>query len=307
MRVQPPDTPQSKITLGPCLYNWSTDVWRDFYFKIADESVVDTVYLGEIVCQKRWPFFEVEFADVVDRLESGGKEVVLSTLTLIMSDQDRSLVKSMACDETRLVEINDLAAFEQLEGRDFVTGPMVNVYNEGTLEFLKNKGAIGACLPAELPLSAIAELSKIEKFSTEVQSFGRVPLAISARCYHARSRGLHKSGCQYVCGEDSNGMLVETLERQPFLAVNGTQTQSHTLFNLIREIRALQLCGVSSFRLYPHTIDMIGVARLFRNVADAELDPDEAFDLLGEISGPVDFSNGFVHAHRGLDLVSASQ
>ena len=39
-----------KLTLGPNLFNWQPDVWRDFYFRIADEASVDTVAVGEVVC-----------------------------------------------------------------------------------------------------------------------------------------------------------------------------------------------------------------------------------------------------------------
>ena len=50
-------TMKYKITLGPCLFNWLVNDWRDFYYKIADETDVDEVYLGEVVCFKRDPFF----------------------------------------------------------------------------------------------------------------------------------------------------------------------------------------------------------------------------------------------------------
>jgi len=35
---------QSELTLGPVLFNWQPERWRDFYFRIADEApVTDTV------------------------------------------------------------------------------------------------------------------------------------------------------------------------------------------------------------------------------------------------------------------------
>lgn len=38
------------LTLGPVLFNWAPDNWRDFYFRIADEAPIDAVYVGEVVC-----------------------------------------------------------------------------------------------------------------------------------------------------------------------------------------------------------------------------------------------------------------
>ena len=47
----------SALTLGPILFNWKPERRRDFYFRIADEAPIDCVYLGEVVCSKREPFF----------------------------------------------------------------------------------------------------------------------------------------------------------------------------------------------------------------------------------------------------------
>ncbi len=46
-----------ELTLGPVLFNWAPERWRDFYFRIADEAPLDIVYLGEVVCFKRAPLF----------------------------------------------------------------------------------------------------------------------------------------------------------------------------------------------------------------------------------------------------------
>lgn len=49
-------TQNYKLTLGPCLFNWKVNDWKNFYFQIANETKVDEVYLGEVVCYKRYPF-----------------------------------------------------------------------------------------------------------------------------------------------------------------------------------------------------------------------------------------------------------
>ena len=57
----------SALTLGPLLYNWKPEVRRDFYFRIADEAPVDCVYLGEVVCAKREPFFADDLPAIAAR------------------------------------------------------------------------------------------------------------------------------------------------------------------------------------------------------------------------------------------------
>lgn len=44
-----------ELTLGPVLFNWTPEVWRDFYFRVANEAPVTIVYLGEVICSKRAP------------------------------------------------------------------------------------------------------------------------------------------------------------------------------------------------------------------------------------------------------------
>ncbi len=292
----------AKLTLGPVLFNWTPEQWRDFYFRIADEAPVDTVYVGEVVCSKRAPFFEPVLPDVVERLMAAGKEVVFSTLALIMTDREMEAVRDLAGAEDFVVEANDVSACALLAGRPHVVGPMVNVYNEGTLQYLVGNGATRVCLPPELPAVSVGVLAKASGAETEVQVFGRLPLAISARCYHARSRGWEKDACQYACGDDPDGMDLETVDGTPFLAVNGTQTMSYTYCSLLFELAALVSMGVGHLRLSPHATDMVAVAGLFRDVVDGKMDPGDAEDRLSGLVEGVPFSNGFYHGTEGKVL-----
>ena len=65
----------AKLTLGPVLFNWAPERWRDFHFRMADEAAIDTVCLGEVVCAKRRPLFAPHFAAVAERYENAGKEI----------------------------------------------------------------------------------------------------------------------------------------------------------------------------------------------------------------------------------------
>ena len=63
----------AKLTLGPVLFNWAPEAWRDFYFRIADEAPVSTVYLGEAICSKRAPLFEQHY-DASERAADRGRQ-----------------------------------------------------------------------------------------------------------------------------------------------------------------------------------------------------------------------------------------
>ena len=57
--------PTAKLTLGPIPFHWEADRKLDFYARIADEAPVDTVYLGEVVCSKRSPFYDRHYPEVI--------------------------------------------------------------------------------------------------------------------------------------------------------------------------------------------------------------------------------------------------
>ncbi|MBI5166012.1 MAG: U32 family peptidase [Magnetospirillum sp.] len=297
--------PPSRLTLGPVLFNWRPEAMRDFYFRVADEMDVDTVCVGEVVCSKRSPFFAPMVPEVIARLAAAGKEVVLSSLALIMSGREIAEARDLAATDGWLVEANDVSVAAMMSGRPFAVGPLVNVYNEGTLAALEAMGAIRVCLPAELDAATIGALARTAGAEIEIQAFGRLPLAISARCYAARARNLAKDGCQYVCADDPDGMEVDTLDNDAFLAVNGTQTMSYHYLDLLAEMDGLRAAGVRRFRLWPQQVDMVAVAALYRGVLAGTLAVAEAQTRLAALCPGVDFANGYLHGREGCAMVES--
>jgi len=292
----------AEITLGPVLFNWNPESLRDFYFRVADEAPISVVYLGEVVCSKRGPLFEPHYEAVTERLRAAGKTVVFSTLAEVMLPLDRKMVESVCAANDVLVEANDASALSYLQGRPHHVGQFMNVYNEETISVLARRGARNFCLPAEMPAAAIRDLcgrTRHLDILIEVQVFGRVSLALSARCYHARAHNRTRDSCQFVCENDSDGLKLRTLDGHPFLTVNGVQTLSHDYLNLIHELRNLRADGVSRFRLSPHTCDMVTVASVFRSVLDRHIPAEEGAAVLDEMKLPGPFSNGFYHGKPG--------
>ncbi len=291
------------LTLGPVLFNWSPEVWRDYYFRVADEAPVDTVYVGEVVCSKREPFFEPHRQAVIERLQRAGKTVVLSSLALMTTEREIQSLQEAAASGL-LVEANDVAALSVLAGRPFVVGPFINVLNEGARDFMTRQGAVRIVVPVEITQSAVALLAQGAKTPPiEMQVFGRQPLAVSMRCYHSRAQGRDKDHCRLACAADADGLSIETMDGQPILAVNGTSVLSQGYVLLLDEMLALQKQGVSYFRLMPHTQDMVQIATLFRAVLDGKESPDSAQEKLRLIVPNVPFINGFMHTAAGMRWV----
>ncbi len=297
-----------KLTLGPVLYNWSAETWRDFYLRIADEAPVERVYLGEVICSKRAPLFDPHLEQVVTRLGNGGKDVVFSTLSETTSNIDRKLMKKIAASDGFDVEANDASALFHIKDRPHTIGPHINVYNEDSLKFFAANGATNICLPPEMPASGIENLGKLAAevgVDLEVQVYGRIGLALSARCYHARAWERTKDSCKFICDVDSDGMDLHTLEGKPFLTINGIQTQSYTCLNLISELDEIASYGIERLRISPQSTGTLEAIDAFDAVLGKRLDIEEAKAKLEETRIDAPFSNGFYHQKPGYEWIGS--
>ena len=116
------------LTLGPVLFNWTVDVWEDFYARIADEADLDRVVVGEVVCSKRLPHYTDRIPSVVERLTRAGKAVAFGSLALVTTDRERRLSAELAEMDGVEIEVNDLTLLAHLAaGRDFAVGPFVSL------------------------------------------------------------------------------------------------------------------------------------------------------------------------------------
>jgi len=303
-------TDSVKLVLGPLPYHWSAERRRTFYKAIAEDSPYDRVILGETVCSKRDVPVAEAMAEAEVVLKAAGKEVVRPTITLAVDDEDVQVLEAVAktANAGALIEANDTGALALLSGKPHHIGPMVNVYNEGTLRALVARGATAVALPWELPKRSVEVLAgEAKRLGIEcgLNVFGRAPLAISARCYHARAHGLTRATCRTICSQDPEGLEVETLEGDPFLVVNGLQTQALTVTLLVHEIPALIEAGVAALRLAPLDLDMAAAGRVYADLLSGACSAGEAEDRLLDLLEDRAVANGFFHAAPGADWVAA--
>jgi len=300
-----------ELTVGPLLFNWTADAFVDFYAKIADEAPVDRVVVGELVCSKRLPFYADRIPEVVARLESGGKTVVLGSLALPTLERERRAARELAEQTEREVEIDDLTLLNWMRpDKPFSVGPLVNVYNENTLAFLARRGARRFCLPPELPIASVEVLAKAARTlgaEVEAWAYGRVPLAISSRCYHARVHALTKDSCQFICANDPDGLSAKTMDGAEFLAINGVQTLSHVTAALIGDGDRLAAANVAGLRLSPHSGDFVAVTKAFADAAGGRISGEEGLARLREISPAAALSNGFLFGDCGAATLPKSR
>ena len=292
-----------QLTVGPNQFFWKADAWSEFYDQIA-AAPVERVVLGELVCSKRLPFYQDRIPGAIETLLEAGKEVAVTSLALVTLKRERKLTAELV-DAGVEVEVNDLTTLAYLpKDVPFSVGPLVNVYNEGTLVWLADRGATRICLPPELPLASVTALAAEgakRGVAIEVWGHGRLPLAISGRCYHARLHKRTKDNCQFACEDDPDGLSVRTLEDQPFLAMNGVQTLSDSCASMANQLEVLEKAGVKALRLSPHTGNFARVCQAWRDRIDGTLDAAALSAELETLSGGMRLSDGFLTGARGAD------
>lgn len=290
-----------ELTVGPNPFFWSRERWRSFHDDLA-KTPVERVVLGELVCSKRLPFYQTEIPAAVETLLAAGKDVALTSLALITLKRERKLTAELA-EMGLAVEVNDLSVLPHLpEGAEFWVGPLVNVYNEGTLTWLASLGATRVCLPPELPLDSVKILAATGAdlgVAIEVWGHGRLPLAISGRCYHARLHGRTKDNCQFACEDDPDGLKVKTLDGEPFLTMNGVQTLSDSYASAAHQIEALKQAGVAALRLSPQSVHFDQLCSLYRDRLDGKSDGSKTAAAIVALAPNVRLSDGFLTGARG--------
>jgi len=277
----------------------------EFYQQVAD-CAADIVYLGEVICSKRRLVKFEDWLAIGEELKQSGKEVVLSSLTLLEAASEMSSLKKLCRNESFMVEANDISAVQVLSnaGKSFVTGPSVNIYNGRSLQFLAGKGLKRWVLPVELGLDTLKDLQgqRPDGLETEIFALGRLPLAYSARCYTARSHNLPKDDCQFKCIDYPDGRVLKTQEDQEFLVLNGIQTQSSRTHQVLEQIPDLQALGVDVLRISPQYNDTMRIIDIFSNALNTNDLKNLGNELLKLL--PMGACNGYLIEQAGMNYGS---
>ncbi len=296
-----------KLALGPVLYYWEKEKLLNFYDEIMT-SPVDIVYLGETICSRRRLMRSKDWRELAQRLQAAGKEVVLSTLALIEAGSELSSARRLCQQREFLVEANDMGAVQMRAGHGaFVAGHSVNIYNHRTLDFLAGLGMRRWVMPVELSRDTLKDIlaQKTRAVETEVFAYGHLPLAYSARCYTARAHHLPKDDCEFRCLDYADGMLLKTREEEKFLILNGIQTQSSSVFNLVADLDNIKTMGIDVLRISPLSRVTPQVIGYFTRALQGSLDAQDAQQKIKALT-ETETCDGYWYGNPGMAALEMS-
>lgn len=291
-----------KYSLGPLLYYWPKNDTEAFYQQ-ALNSAADIVYLGETVCSKRREIRSQDWMNLGRELAKNGKQVVLSTMALLEAPSEVKVMQSYIDNGEFIIEANDVAAIQLAHEQKvpFVAGPALNIYNAQTLAVLLKKGMVRWCMPVELSrdwlqnvITAAQTLGIREQFEVEVFSYGKLPLAYSARCFSARAQNLPKDKCETCCIQYPQGIEVKSQEGQSVFTLNGIQTQSGYCYDLSGDLASMQSL-VDIVRISPEVDDTFDALARFTQPHLPSDNIDNASDKPRS-----HFCNGYWHNIEGM-------
>ncbi|MFT0213157.1 U32 family peptidase [Pseudomonas sp. F1_0610] len=286
-----------QLTIGPILFYWHKEKVEAFYHSLSQLNL-GSIYLGETVCAKRRELSLEDYITLARTIsQTSNAQIVLSSLALLEANSELNSLKKLCSQTDFLIEANDMAAvhFCHEQQLPFIAGPALNIYNAYALAELINCGMQRWVAPVECSglqiQQTLAQLDDlgIKRPEVEVFSYGHLPLAYSARCFTARAENRPKDQCKRCCIRYPEGIEVFSQEQQKLFALNGIQTLSGQVQNLISDVAAMRQAGITHARLSPRAEGFIETIKQWQAVLNGACAPL-----------PTNDCNGYWHGKAGM-------
>ncbi|GAA3900032.1 U32 family peptidase [Halomonas cibimaris] len=296
-----------RLALGPVLFYWTRERYAQFYRDAADWPV-DIVYLGESVCSRRRDMKLDDWLGIGRELAQSGKEVVLSSQTLIESEADLRDLRKLCDNGEFCVEANDQSAVQRCAGAGlaFVGGAALNLYNAAAIGVLERAGMTRFNAPVEMSGEELTRLLADSReqgvdAACEVFAYGHLPLAWSSRCFTARRYQKPKDRCQFVCQKHPEGLALRSQESKEVFTLNGIQTLSGACQDLRHDVASIAASGASVARLSPRAEGMDEVVADFDAARRGELAAPDPLTLI-----EAEICDGYWHGRPGMEHTRAN-
>jgi collagenase-like PrtC family protease len=298
-----------ELVLSPVYHAWNKKRLKDFYLNEVVNMDVSTVYVGEVICQKRDILNEDDFKEIIAALKSAGKTVYHSTLALITSQDELDESKRFlhlfdGVEVNSFGVLNLLIKDKSLKDKKIIIGPFMNIYNSVAADFLLKFNPERFVTPYEVPFDTIKDVAANIKTPLEVYAWGQLSTALSWRCYTARTFNLERNTCALKCFDYPDGILLKTVKDEPLYVENGIQVLSSKMHCIIEQIDMLKDINMPYLRITPSHEHTSEVVKIFSDVVNGRLDSKEAVTTLSDFAEH-GLSNGWFLGKPGWEYTAA--
>ena len=166
--------------------------------------------------------------DFVKLVHERGKKISLATPRIIRENEFPTLEKTFSADFDAIYVHNLSIIALAKKFSEVRTDFSIHVFNNMTINFLKNLGVAGVTLSPELNLAQIKNLAKKSPLPLECIVHGRQELMISAYCVLGSFLGnLDKKNCPHVC--KSGNFYLRDRKNELFPVVTDQFCRMHIL------------------------------------------------------------------------------
>lgn len=218
---------------------------------------LDSVYLGEIFCERR------EDPDLIistaRKIRSEGKKVYIMTPIMPTDEQDLKKVHNFfeLAEEGVFdaVCVNDAGALqiglEEFPSVQLYAGSYLGIRNYRSAKVLEDLGIRRIAAPHDLPMDEVRILTENTKVEIEVFVHGSIPLLVSKRCLLLRNLEKEEDEpCGLLCRTLRGGVPIATLdEDEPLLMLGGRTAYSSKTYCLLEHISLIKSLGCAVIRI----------------------------------------------------------
>lgn len=234
-----------------------------------------------------------DYVSVAKLVKRAGRELAFATpriikeAQLVYFDKLFAMWKELAPDYI-YISNNGLWLLAQKHELPVVADMSLNIFNNQSLKFWKENGALQGNISAELTMSQVEQLVKVSPMPLECIIQGRLEMMVSEYCVGGSFLGdLHKGVCKFRCGDK---LFLGDRKEAQFPVVTDQYCKMHILnahdLSLVANVQDMQAMGVASLRIDARNYDAEKTAELvalYKQVLGGAMEVPE--NLLGTTRG----------------------
>lgn len=199
---------------------------------------------------------EDQYRRAVEMTKRAGREIAIATPRIVHEAQLVYFKKIFnLLDELKVdyVYISNIGLWNMAQGKSFKpwADMSLNIFNNQSLQFWHEHGAMGGTISCELTMGQVEHLAQVAPMPLECMAQGRIEMMVSEYCVGGSFLGdLHKGACQFNC---KTPLFLGDRKDARFPVVGDQFCHMHVLnaheLSMLTSAAHMQESGVASLRI----------------------------------------------------------